>query len=160
MRRQRGMVLLLALVLSVLIGLLASSSLRDALLQTQAAGQLASAAQALEQAEASLVDGAQRLGEAPQAPCLACPPPRDAHDLRGGEPLWQRGDDGFFLVQHLGETTRAAHLADGVRVALYRVTAVSRQVRARQVLEAVYALDLEQGGPPHRLFWRQRLREP
>ena len=40
MKRQRGVVLLLALVLSLLLGLLTASALRDALVETRRAGYL------------------------------------------------------------------------------------------------------------------------
>ena len=55
MNRQRGIVLLLALVLSLLLGLLAASALRDALAQTRMTGYLSEGLLALEQAEATLL---------------------------------------------------------------------------------------------------------
>ncbi|HGY9626955.1 hypothetical protein WCE02_09620 [Pseudomonas juntendi] len=160
MKRQRGIALLTGLVLSLLAGLLAASALRDALVQAYMAGQLRASAQALEQAEAVLLEGRARLLLAPPGPCQRCRPPADAHDVQGGEPGWQSAEQGFFLLQNLGESTLVAHLPDGARARLYRVTAVSRQQQARHVLEAVYALQPGPNAPLRRILWRQRLREP
>lgn len=160
MKRQRGIALLAGLVLSLLAGLLAASALRDALVQARMAGQLRANAQALEQAEAVLLEGRARLLLAPPAPCQPCRPPADAHDVRGGEPGWQPAEEGFFLLQNLGESTLVAHLPDDARARLYRVTAVSRQQQARLVLEAVYALQPGPNASLQRVLWRQRLREP
>lgn len=160
MKRQRGMVLLLALVLSLLLGLLVASSLREALLLSWTSGSLLAAAQALEDAEASLLEGAERLRLAPPAPCQVCQPPAAPHDVhRAGAP-WQQGTRGFFLLQNLGESTLVAHVPEGAQVTLFRVTAVSQQVRARHVLEAVYALDEQSPESLQRVLWRQRLRAP
>ena len=104
--------------------------------------------------------GAARLVLAPPPACQPCMPPADAFDLRGSQGGWQAGNSGFFFLQNLGESTRAAHLPAGLQVTLYRVTAVSQQTRARQVLEAVYAIEAGQPTALHRILWRQRLREP
>ncbi|MEX5344188.1 hypothetical protein [Pseudomonas sp. I2] len=159
MRRQRGMVLLVGLLLSLLLGLLSASALHDALIQARLGGLLLANARALEQAEAALLEGAARLLLAPPAPCqAACLPPPDAHDVQGGDLSWQRTENGFFLLQNLGESALAAQVPEGVQVTLYRVTAVSRERQARHVLEAVYALQADQAVAPRRLLWRQRLR--
>lgn len=159
MRRQRGMVLLLALVLSLLLGLLVASGLRDALMLSWTAGGSLNAAQALEDAEESLLEGVERLLQAPPGACNSCQPPPAPHDVRGGEPFWQQGRRGFYLLQNLGESTLAAHVTEGQQVTLFRVTAVSQQQNARHVLEAVYAVDEGSGQAPQRVLWRQRLRE-
>jgi|GEM_PF-440951 len=160
MRRQRGVVLLTGLVLSLLLGLLSASALHDALLLARSSGQLMASARALEQAEATLLAGRDHLLLAPPGPCARpCLPPQEAHDVRGGEPSWQRAEQGFFRVQNLGEGSRVAHLPDGVPAQLFRVTAVSRHPAARHVLEAVYARETGQGATLQRVLWRQRLRE-
>jgi Tfp pilus assembly protein PilX len=76
MKRQRGMVLLISLVLSLLLGLLATSALSDGLLQTRLASQLLANARALEQAEAALLEGAARLVVASPPACQPCMPQR------------------------------------------------------------------------------------
>jgi type IV pilus assembly protein PilX len=154
MTRQRGVVLLLALVLSLLLGLLAASALRDALVETHMAGLWRDSFEALEQAEQALLAGAAQLQLSPPPACQACQPPPRPHDLQGN---WQGTASGFFQVQNLGQSDRAAHLPEGQQATLFRVTAVSRQARSRHVLEAVYALSGEEA---RRLLWRQRLREP
>ncbi len=158
MSAQRGMVLLLALVLSLLLGLFSISALRDTLQQIALAGSALEAARAFEEAEASLLAGAL-LALAPPSPCQVCAPPPAPHDLIDGQPPWQASEHGFFLLQQLGVSTRAAHMPEGARVVLFRITAVSRQARARQVLEAIYAVESGQAQAPRRIAWRQRFRE-
>ena len=152
MKRQRGVVLLLALVLSLLLGLLTASALRDALVETRMAGYLRDGLLAFEEAETTLQAGADELLRAPPGKCQMCLPPPHPHDLTG---QWQRSSSGYFQVQHLGMSTRVAYMPEGQPVALYRVTAVRQQAQARQVLEAVYAVA---GDTIQRITWRQRLR--
>ncbi|MDH0304683.1 MULTISPECIES: hypothetical protein [unclassified Pseudomonas] len=154
MSRQRGVVLLLALTLSLVLGLLASMALREGvLLQRQLAEQLA-VAQAFEQAESSLLEGAALLASGLPSPCVACRPP-DLPDAQPPAP-WLRTDSGFVFVQALGQSTRIAGMPPGDRLMLVRVTAVSRQVRVRQLLEAVYAV-VDDSASMTRISWRQRL---
>lgn len=152
MSRQRGVVLLLALVLSVLLGLLATSALRDALVETRMTGYLSDGLLALEEAEATLLAGVRELERAPPDTCNACLPPPRPHDLVG---QWQGTQTGFFQLQNLGVSKRAAHMPEGQPVSLFRITAVSKQSRSRHVLEAVYAVA---GNQTQRITWRQRLR--
>ncbi|AZL72294.1 hypothetical protein [Pseudomonas oryziphila] len=155
MRRQRGVVLLLALSLSLLLGLLAAQGLREALLQQQLMSEQLAGARALEQAEASLVEGAALLSTHLPEQCSACLPP----DFPGDNPAppWQTTDSGYVLLQNLGESTKAAGMAVGEQVTLVRVTAISRQVHGRRVLEAVHALD--DAAVLRRISWRQRLED-
>lgn len=160
MRRQRGIVLLTGLLLSLLVGLLAASALQDALRLARSTAQLVISAQALEQAEAALLEGRDRLLRAPPGPCTPpCAPPVEVHDVQGGGAPWQRAEQGFFLVRSLGESTQALHIPEGVAVRVFRVTAVSQHSTARHVLEAIYAVETGQGTNAQRLLWRQRLRE-
>ncbi|MDH0646168.1 hypothetical protein N5D48_05430 [Pseudomonas sp. GD03858] len=153
MTRQRGVVLLLALTLSLVLGLLASVALREGLLQQRQLGEQLAVAQAFEQAESSLFEGAALLANGVPAPCLLCQPPGQP----GEQPSlpWLRTGSGFVLLQTLGPSTRVAGMPPGERLTLVRVTAVSRQVRARQLLEAVYAVD--DMASVTRVSWRQRL---
>ncbi|AGZ37171.1 MULTISPECIES: hypothetical protein [Pseudomonas] len=155
MKRQRGMVLLLALVLSLLLALIAASALRDALLETRMTGYLRDGLQALEQVETTLQFAEAELERAPPALCKDCQPPSRPHELQGA---WQGTESGYFQLQNLGASTRAAHRAEGEEVTLYRVTAVSRQSESRQVVEAVYAVPAAHGQVAQRILWRQRLR--
>ncbi len=156
MNRQRGIVLLLALVLSLLLGLLAASALRDALVEARLTGAMRDGLLAFTQAQAMLQAGVDELQQAQPVSCKGCPPPPRPHDLHG---QWQRGKHGYFQLQNLGETARAAHMPEGERFTLYRITAVSEQLAARQVLEAVYAIPIAQPQAPQRILWRQRLRQ-
>lgn len=160
MKHQRGMVLLTALILSLLLGLLAAAALREAVLQTRMAGLLLASSQALEQAEAVLLEGAARLAVAPPNECQPCSPPADSHDVNAAGGDWQGAGQGWFNLQNLGQSDRAAHLPVGTQATLYRVTAVSQQTRARHVLEAVYAQPVDPSQAPQRILWRQRVQEP
>ncbi|WP_236236413.1 hypothetical protein [Pseudomonas faucium] len=156
MNGQRGMVLLLALVLSLLLSLLAASALREALVETRVTGAMRDGLLAFEQAEAALLAGEAAFQRAPPMLCDGCLPPPRPHELQGP---WQSTTNGYYQVQNLGVTDKAAHTPEGEHVTLYRVTAVSRQLPARQVLEAVYAVPAAQAQGPRRILWRQRLRE-
>ncbi|CAI3793486.1 hypothetical protein GLGCALEP_00708 [Pseudomonas sp. MM221] len=67
MKRQRGVVLLLALVLSLLLGLLTASALSEALVETRMSGYMHDGLLAFEEAEATLQAGADELLRAPLA---------------------------------------------------------------------------------------------
>jgi len=155
MSRERGVVLLSALVLSLMLAFLAASALRDALIQTRMNAAMTAGLQAFEDAEAVLLAAVEALQRSPPGPCSDCGPPPNPHDLQGG---WQNHERGYFHVQNLGVTDRAAHMPVGERVTVYRITAVSQQRVARQVLEAVYAVPTAQAQAPRRILWRQRLR--
>ncbi|MEN5303922.1 MULTISPECIES: hypothetical protein [unclassified Pseudomonas] len=156
MSRQRGMVLLLSLVLSLLLALLAASALRDALIETRLTGAMRDGLQAFEEAEAVMQVGVGEILRSPPGQCRDCKPPSRPHDLQG---QWRSSRDGYFKLQNLGTTTGAAHMPEGEQVTLYRITAVSQQLAARQVLEAVYAIPIAQPQAPQRILWRQRLRQ-
>ncbi|MBJ9976313.1 hypothetical protein IAE35_22275 [Pseudomonas sp. S75] len=156
MSRQRGVVLLLALMSSLLLGLLATSALREALTLAALAGNLRLSAQALEMAEAGLLVGAETLARTAQTRCAAAAPPPLPEGPGAAADDWQTTEFGLVLTQCLGTSRHAAHVSDGLEVTLFRVTAVSREPRTRQVLEAVYALDNGAAQPPRRIAWRQR----
>ena len=151
MKRQRGVVLLLALVISLLLGVLAASALRAAVVETQMAGVLRDGLLAFEQAEATLLAGQGALHHQAPAPCQPCAPPERPHALEGH---WHKAPEGFYQIQQLGISTRAAHVPQGLPVTLFRVTAVSLRAQPRQVLEAVYAIN---GDQTRRIAWRQRV---
>lgn len=160
MKRQRGVVLLVALILLLMVGLLGASALHDAQLQARMSGDLTASTKAFEQAESVLAEAGARLLVTVPPPCQSCmppPPPQAARDAGGeGDGGWLALEEGFFLVQNLGNTSLAAHTSPGTSVTLVRVTAVSRQARGRRVLEAVYAVHDD---PPYllrRITWRQR----
>lgn len=168
MRRQGGMVLLVSLVLMLLLALLGISALHGATLQARMASNLGAALQAFEAAEATLREGEARAlaGHAPPLPCTYCLPPPEAARVRaagihmgGGASsglAWQAYARGFFLIQPLGDSTRAAQLPDGLPVRLFRITAVAWQQQARVVLESVHAQPLTPGElVPRRIGWRQ-----
>ncbi|SDQ38053.1 type IV pilus assembly protein PilX [Pseudomonas sp. UC 17F4] len=161
---QRGVVLLVSLVLLGLLALLGVSAMVSATLQRRMAGNLQAALHGLEQAEQALL-----LGESTVVgvlPCSYCLPPPEAARVRapgvyrGEGPTsglsWQGGASGFHLVQNLGQSTHAAHWPANLSVTLYRITAVSHAWVGRSVLESVYAQAVEEGAqPPRRILWRQ-----
>ncbi|MCS5515651.1 PilX N-terminal domain-containing pilus assembly protein [Pseudomonas qingdaonensis] len=80
MKLQRGMALLVCLVLMLLCGLLGVSVLHSAALQARMAGNLVMALQAFEAAEATLRLAEARVlaGLEPPGPCVYCLPPPEA----------------------------------------------------------------------------------
>lgn len=169
MCRQRGMVLLLSLLLTMLLGLLGLSSLHSALLQERMSGNLLMSLQLLERAEATLRHGeAQVRAGLELVPCRYCQPPPEVgrvqvpgiyHGVgRRSGLVWSASDSGLFMIQRLGVSTRAAHMPDAKPVTLYRITAVARQGSARTVLESTLALPLAaDGASAQRILWRQIL---
>ncbi|MDR2306289.1 MAG: hypothetical protein LBE53_03700 [Paucimonas sp.] len=152
MNRQRGVVLLLALVLSLLLALLATLALRDAGLMQRQVGEQLALVRGFEQAEAAVIEGLELLAAGLPPECRVCLPP-DLPAALPGQP-WQRVASGFVLLQNLGQTTQAKGGREEDVETLLRVTAVSEQIRTRQVVEAVYAL--EGGSMSRRVSWRQR----
>lgn len=168
MKLQRGMALLVCLVLMLLCGLLGVSVLHSAALQARMAGNLVMALQAFEAAEATLRLAEARVlaGLEPPGPCVYCLPPPEAPRVRaagvqgGAGPSsglgWQAQGPGFFLVQNLGRSSRPARLPDDLEVQLLRVTAVGRQQQARVVLESVLAQPVVSAEwSAQRILWRQ-----
>ncbi|MCE5985239.1 pilus assembly PilX family protein [Pseudomonas sp. LF19] len=161
---QRGVILLISLVLLGLLGLLGISAMVSATLQERMAGNLLAVLQSFEHAEQALLLGESDVSGA--QPCTYCLPPPEAGRVRaagvyrGEGPTsglsWQRGASGFYLVQNLGQSTRAAHLPANLAATLYRITAVSHGGAGRSVLESVYAQAVEEGAhQPRRILWRQ-----
>lgn len=159
MNRQRGIVLLAGLALTLLLGMVSAAALREALLETRQAGDLLAQVHAFEQAEAALLTGVEALRLAPPAPCLDCLPPawpeRSGDDLEG----WSRTAEGFHQVQNLGPTTLAAQLPEGTPATLFRITALSRHAAIEQVIEALYVVPAQAPQTARRVLWRQRFKE-
>ena len=161
MNTQRGVVLIVSLVMLMLLTLLATSSMQNATLQEKMAG-----SQALRNASFQSAETLLRLGEAQVfaagfsmptcASPLACLPPPEALTLTSvglnetSGIQWRVGQGGFFGIQLLGETDNPA----GAKLPsepqqLYRVTAVGIQGASRTVLESVHTQE-------KRIMWRQR----
>lgn len=155
MRRQRGVVLLLALGMSLLLGLLAAQVLYEAQARQRLVSEHVAGVRAFEQAEAGLLEGLALVQAGLAPPCGSCPPPSIPPDAAIAP--WQQTPSGFVLLQTLGASERALGLPPATPVTLVRVTAISQASRNRQVLEAVYAL--QDAAAPLRISWRQRLRE-
>lgn len=163
MDRQRGVVLIVSLVFLLLLTLLATSSMQNATLQEKVAASVhqrhasfQSAEGALRQAEAQV----KRPGFA-LAPCstpMTCAPPAEVSRLvsggvDGGSGIeWVPTRNGFYGIQHLGQTSTPANPGpgtDGQRVEVYRITAIGIQGWSRTVLESVHSQE-------RRILWRQR----
>lgn len=162
--RQRGLVLLISQVLVLLLGLLGVSVMGSATRQERMAGNLTSTLQGLEQAQQVLRWGEAWLQGQEWPLCEVCLPPPEAGRVTAAGVYagtssglyWQAGAGGFYLVQSLGPSTRAAQMPAGVAVNLYRITAVSRHGAARSVLESVIAQPVGPGPQQwHRILWRQ-----
>ncbi|UVM55196.1 pilus assembly protein PilX [Pseudomonas sp. B21-012] len=161
---QRGVILLVSLVLLGMLGVLGVSAMVSATLQERMAGNLQATLQGFEHAEQTLLLGESSVSGV--LPCSYCLPPPEAARVRaagvyrGEGPTsglsWQGGASGFYLVQNLGQSTHAAHWPANLSATLYRITAVSHAGAGRSVLESVYAQAVEEGAqPPRRILWRQ-----
>lgn len=164
--RQRGLVLLLSLTLVLLLGLLGLSALGSAIQQERMARNLSSTLQAFEQAQQLLQQAESRALELAGPRCEFCLPPPEVGLITSGGVYagvgassglaWQTGDRGFYLIQSLGESTKARQMPSELKVRLYRITAVVRNGTARSVLESVIAQPVEPTSQPlRRILWRQ-----
>ena len=161
---QRGVILLVSLVLLGMLGVLGVSAMVSATLQERMAGNLQATLQGFEHAEQTLLLGESSVSGV--LPCSYCLPPPEAARVRapgvyrGEGPTsglsWQGGASGFYLVQNLGQSTHAAYWPANLPVTLYRITVVSQGGSGRSVLESIYAQAVEEGDhPPRRILWRQ-----
>lgn len=160
MNAQRGAVLIVSLVFLLLLTLLATSSMQNATLQEKVAGTLnrrnasfQSAETALRIAEAKIMTpGFSLPGCSSPAKCL---PPPEALTLSSGGASgpsgvsWVATRDGFYGIQHVGQTDQPAGGADGQLRTLYRVTAIGIAGDSRTVLESIHTEE-------RRVMWRQR----
>jgi len=164
--RQRGLVLLLSLTLVLLLGLLGLSALGSAIQQERMARNLSSTLQAFDQAQQLLQHAESKALELVGSRCKFCLPPPEAGFITTGGVYagagassglaWQAGDGGFYLIQSLGESTKARHMPPELEVELYRITAVARMGTARSVLESVIAQPVGPAPQPwRRILWRQ-----
>lgn len=164
-RRQRGLVLLLSLVLTLMLGMLGVSAMGSATQQERMARNLLASLQVFEQAQQVLLGGEASVQEQAWPPCGFClPPPEAGHVMAAGVYAgagassglaWQAGEGGFLLIQFLGQSSQARLMPPDQEANLYRVTAVHRHGAARSVLESVVAQPVG-GGPWQRILWRQR----
>lgn len=161
MKTQRGVVLIVSLVILMLLTLLATSSMQNATLQEKMVGSQALRNASFQSAETLLRQGEAHLFSAdftvPQCSGpTACLPPPEALSLtsaagNGASGIhWRAGSGGFYGIQHLGEADNPAgeKLPTEPR-RLYRVTAVGIQGASRTVLESVHTQE-------RRIMWRQR----
>ncbi|WP_028944598.1 hypothetical protein [Pseudomonas vranovensis] len=162
---QRGLVLLLSLVLMLLLGMLGVSVMASALQQERMARNLEALIQTFEQAQQVLQMG-EATAPAYRPPCSFCLPPPEAGQVSAAGVYsgagassglaWQAAGGGFYLVQSLGQSTQARFMPPGLPVNLYRVTAVYRSGPARSVLESVIAQPVDAGHTQgRRILWRQ-----
>ncbi|MFK8332106.1 hypothetical protein M2D63_019075 [Pseudomonas sp. BJa5] len=163
-KRQRGLVLLLCLVLTLMLGMLGVSVMGSATQQARMARNLLASLQVFEQAQQGLLLAEARVQEQAWPPCSFClPPPEAGHVVAAGIHAgagassgldWQAGEKGFYLIQFLGQSNRVRLMPPGQDTNLYRITAVHRQGAARNVLESVVAQPVA-GGQWQRIVWRQ-----
>ncbi|MFQ6576542.1 hypothetical protein [Pseudomonas sp. UM16] len=164
--RQRGLVLLLSLILVSLLGLLGLSAMGSAIQQERMAHNLMTTLQVFEQTQQLLQQGELQTHAQIWPVCEFCLPPPEAGFISKGGVYsgpeassglaWLVADGGFYLIQSLGVSTQARHVPPGREVNLFRVTAVARTGAARTVLESVIAHPVGQATQPwRRILWRQ-----
>ena len=151
-QRQRGVVLVVALIFLLLVTLIGVSSMQNATMQEKMAGSVSIKNQSFQIAEASL-----RLGEnavaataytltkcTPAANCLP-PPDSTSASLAAGVGTngvtWVATTNGFYGVQNLGTTADAVNAPANCSnsATLYRVTGVGIYGISRSVVESIYA---------------------
>lgn len=167
--RQRGMVLLISLVVLLLLTVLGLSSMQGATSQEQLAGSLWHRNQSFQAAESGLRRGESAVqvhgfGLPSCQSWITCAPPNEAYVISrpGVDPVsavtWVGMQAGFYGIQNLGVGSGLAHLPPDTPATLYRVTAVGISGQSRTVLESVYARvapDAEADERFRRILWRQ-----
>ncbi|MFK0090497.1 hypothetical protein ACIQUS_24785 [Pseudomonas sp. NPDC090755] len=163
-RRQHGLVLLLGLVLTLMLGMLGVSVMGSATQQERMARNLLASLQGFEQAQQVLLLGETSVQEQAWPPCSFClPPPEARYVMAAGVYAgagassglaWQAGEGGLLLIQFLGRSSQARLMPPEQDANLYRITAVHRHGAASTVLETVVAQSVG-GGPWQRILWRQ-----
>ncbi|MDG9884943.1 PilX N-terminal domain-containing pilus assembly protein [Pseudomonas sp. GD04058] len=134
---QRGAVLALVMILLVLLGILGCFAIQASTQQTRIASNLLASIQAFETAEDLLSTAEARLGGTPPSG-------------------WQQVGTGRYLIQNLGQTSKAVGVPAGLPVTLFRITASAEERQARITLESVVAWPLSPDhGPARRILWRQ-----
>jgi type IV pilus assembly protein PilX len=157
--RQRGMALLVSLIMLLLLTMIGISSMQNATLQEKMSASVQLRNQSFQLAEAAL-----RVGEnivAPKAYVLtkcantvACAPPPDSISVTtagtgSNGVIWVASGTGFYAIQNIGTTASPVNPPDGCyvtsggltsysTVTLYRITAVGLVGGNRSVVESIY----------------------
>lgn len=162
--RQRGMSLLISLIMLLLLTLIGISSMQNATLQEKMSTSVVSRNQSFQIAENVL-----RVGEAIVAPTTytltkcastaACAPPNDASSVIAASTgnngvVWYAytsgSNTGFYAIQNIGTTAAPVNAPDGCyatyngtttysTVTLYRITGVGVFGTNRSIVESIYA---------------------
>lgn len=156
---QRGMALLVSLIMLLLLTMIGISSMQNATLQEKMSASVQLRNQSFQLAEAVL-----RVGEnivAPKAYTLtkcsnvaACAPPPDSTSVSAAGTgsngvIWVASGTGFYAIQNIGTTASPVNPPDGCyatsggltsysTVTLYRITAVGLVGGNRSVVESIY----------------------
>lgn len=147
---QRGMALLICLILLLLMTIVGLAGMQNAILQEKMAGNAKLKNESFQLAESSLRAGEVFVGlPANSAALLACVtcsgatcavPDFSAPAAQGGTcNVWKAYGDGFYMIQKLGTTTAATNVQSGQSVTLFRITAVGSVGRSKTALESIYA---------------------
>lgn len=152
--QQRGMALLVSLVMLLLLTMIGISSMQNATLQEKMATSVMARNQSFQLAESAL-----RVGETAVAPkaftltkcagTAACAPPVDAATVAAAgtgrnDVVWVASDKGFYAIQNIGTTMHPVNAPDGctgsaTSVTLYRITGVGDFGTNRSIVESIYA---------------------
>lgn len=157
---QRGMALLVSLVMLLLLTLIGVSSMQNATLQEKMASSVMNRNQSFQVAEAAL-----RAGENIVTPTtytltkctsvVTCAPPPDSSSVSNASTgsngvSWVASGTGFYAIQNIGTTampvnapsgcyTTSSGIASYQTVTLYRITGVGIYGTSRSVVESIYA---------------------
>jgi len=148
--RQRGMALLVSLVLLLLLTLMGISSMQNATLQEKMAGSVSLRNQSFQGAEAALRVGESAVQRDSYAlpVCsghLQCAPPAESSTITAAGfnatsgVIWVASGQGFYGVQNIGVSRDALNVPINTPATLYRITAVGIAGHSRSVVESIYA---------------------
>ncbi|WP_213875354.1 PilX N-terminal domain-containing pilus assembly protein [Pseudomonas sp. dw_358] len=152
--RQKGVVLIVALIFLLLVTLIGVSSMQNATMQEKMAGSVSIKNESFQAAEASLRVGENAVAAtayvlAKCTPAANCLPPPDSTSaalaVGGGTNgvIWVATPYGFYGVQNLGPAQATAvntpTSCGSTLPTLYRITGVGVYGASRSVVESIYA---------------------
>lgn len=151
--RQRGMALLISLIMLLLLTMIGISSMQNATMQEKMSGSVMNRNQSFQVAEASLrvgenVVSASAYAQVKCASVAACAPPTDATSVENAGAgangnTWVAAATGFYAIQNIGSNGAPVNMPSGCSsssaITLYRITGVALVGSSRSIVESIYA---------------------
>lgn len=151
--QQRGMALLVSLIMLLLLTMIGISSMQNATMQEKMSGSVMNRNQSFQIAEASLRVGenlvsATSYALAKCASVATCAPPSDSNTIlaagAGANGIsWTAAASGFYAIQNIGSNGAPVNMPSGCSsssaITLYRITGVALVGNSRSIVESIYA---------------------